>query len=108
MRGRIWEPRLAEFAEQVMARRPQARVHDDAEPRWDQTAYLGARWGTTELWVADASGAVRRVMTIRRMPLADRWSPEMVGQTIGVPDDPGCKTRSTGARGRTRSRASTG
>ena len=33
LRGRDWEPRLAEFAEQILARRPRARIQGDVEPR---------------------------------------------------------------------------
>ena len=84
MRGRNWEPRLTAFGEQVMARRPQARVQGDVEPRWDQVTYLGTWWGTAEHWVADASGTVRKVRTIRRMPLADRWGPERVKTISGL------------------------
>ena len=93
MRGRSWDPRLAEFAEQVMARRPRARIQGDVEPRWDQVTYLGSWWGSAEHWVADADGTARKVRTIRRMPQAERWKPESVAHVTGLPDDPSCNLR---------------
>ena len=89
LRGRDWEPRLAEFAEQVLARRPRALLQGDAEPRWDMVTYLGTWWGSAEHWVADAEGTVRKVRTIRRRPLAERWDRELVMRITGVPDEPG-------------------
>jgi hypothetical protein len=91
LKGRNWEPRVAEFGEQVQARRPRARLQGDAEPRWDQTTYLGTRWGTAEHWVADADGTARKVRAVRRMSLADRWCPAKVSAITGLPDDPSCR-----------------
>jgi hypothetical protein len=91
LKGRVWEPRVAEFGEQVQARRPRACLQGDAEPRWDQTTYLGTRWGTAEHWVADADGTARKVRAVRRMSLADRWCPAKVAGITGLPDDPSCR-----------------
>ena len=90
LRGRNWEAKLAEFAEQVLARRPRARLQGDAEPRWDQTTYLGTQWGSAEHFVADADGTVRKVRTIRRVPMAERWNRERIACITGVPDELGC------------------
>jgi len=89
LRGRDWTPKIAEFGEQVLARRPQAREQQSLEPRWDQATYLGTRWGTVEHWVADADGRARKVHTIRRVPENARWVPERVLGVTGVPDEPG-------------------
>ena len=91
LRGRDWEPRLAEFAEQVHARRPRALLQGDVEPRWDQLTYLGSRWGSAEHWVADADVTARKVRAIRRTSLAERWSSEKVLGVTGLPDEPGCR-----------------
>lgn len=45
LRGKQREPRLAGFAEQDLARRPEALLQVDAEPRWDHVTYLGSCWG---------------------------------------------------------------
>jgi hypothetical protein len=91
LRGEAWKPELAEFGEKVLARRPRARDQPDAEPRWDQSIYLGTKWGTTEHFVGDADGAVRKVRSIRRMPLQDRWDRELILKVTGVPGDAGRK-----------------
>jgi hypothetical protein len=91
LRGREWQPRVAEFAEQVLARRPRALLQGDAEPRWDQVTYLGSRWGSAEHWVAGEDGTARRVRAIRRKPLAERWSAAQVLSVTGLPDHPGCR-----------------
>lgn len=89
LRGRPWEPRLAEFGEQVMARRPGALLQGDAEPRWDQVTYLGSRWGTAEHHVATADGIVKLVRSIRRRSEHERWASERVLEITGTPDDLG-------------------
>ena len=91
LRGRDWQPRIAEFAEQVHARRPRALLQGDVEPRWDEVTYLGSRWGSAEHWVADADGTARKVRAIRRTPLAERWSSAKVLGVTGLPDEPGCR-----------------
>jgi hypothetical protein len=91
LRGRDWQPRIAEFAEQVHARRPRALLQGDAEPRWDEVTYLGSRWGSAEHWVADADGTARKVRAIRRTPLAERWSSAKVLGVTGLPDEPSCR-----------------
>lgn len=88
MRGRNWEPRLAEFGEQVMARRPRALDQEALAPRWDSATYLGTRWGSAEHLVALEDGTVVRVRAIRRVPEAGRWSGERVAKISGVPDEP--------------------
>ena len=88
LRGTNWQPRLANFGEQVLARRPRALEQGDAEPRWDQVTYLGTHWGTAEHWIANASGIASKVRTIRRMPGHTRWSLERVTGVTGTPDDP--------------------
>jgi hypothetical protein len=89
LRGRDWQPRIAEFAEQVQARRPRALLQGDMEPRWDQVTYLGSHWGSAEHWVAGADGTARKVRAIRRTPLAERWSSAQVLSVTGMPDEPG-------------------
>jgi hypothetical protein len=89
LRGRNWQPRLANFAEQVLARRPRALEQGDAEPRWDQATYLGTRWGSAEHWVACEDGLAVKVRTIRRVSNHMRWSLQRVTGVTGVPDEPG-------------------
>ena len=88
LRGRSWEPSLAVFGEQVLARRPRALEQGDMEPRWDQVTYLGSRWGTAEHWVADEAGTARLVRAIRRKPMQERWSAERLARITGLPDEP--------------------
>ena len=70
LRGKDWAPKIAEFGEQVLMRRPRALEQGSVEPRWDPSAYLGAKWGTAEHWVASSA--------IRRRPEASRWVAERV------------------------------
>jgi hypothetical protein len=71
-----------------MARRPRALLQGAAEPRWDQTTYLGTWWGTADHWVAGEDGKARKVRAIRRMSLNERWCQERIARITGVPDDP--------------------
>ena len=89
LRGRAWEPKIAEFGEQVLARRPRALEQAALEPRWDKATYLGTQWGTAEHWVADEDGVVSRVGAIRRVSEGERWSLAKVLGATGVPDEPG-------------------
>jgi hypothetical protein len=91
LRGRPWEPSLAVFGEQVLARRPRALEQGDMEPRWDQVTYLGSRWGTAEHWIADEDGTARLVRAIRRKPMQERWSAERLARITGLPDEPLCR-----------------
>ena len=88
LRGEVWKPQLAEFAECILARRPAARGQADAEPRWDSGIYLGTRWGSAEHFVGNADGTVRRVRAVRRRPLPERWVRDEVDRVAGVPDEP--------------------
>ena len=89
LRGEAWKPELAEFCEKVMARRPRARDQPDADPRWDPCIYLGTKWGTAEHFVGDADGVVRKVRSIRRVSVQDRWDRELILRVTGVPGDAG-------------------
>jgi hypothetical protein len=91
LRGRNWEPRIAMFGEQMMARRPRALLQGDAEPRWDHTTYLGTWWGTADHWVAGEDGLARKVRAVRRKPINERWSQERIAGIIGIPDNPELK-----------------
>ena len=84
LRGRDWAPRLVEFGEQVMARKPEAieKSHPSLQPRWDQATYLGTRWG------AGPDGAARKVSTVRRMLVDQRWSPSRISEITGTPNRP--------------------
>ncbi len=88
LRGRDWQPKIAEFGEQVLARRPRAIEQQHLEPRWDPVTYLGTRWGSVEHWVATADGTATRVHTIRRVPEETRWVPDIVLNITGVPSEP--------------------
>ena len=87
MMGKPWNPRVAAFGEQVMARRPRALEQAGLEPRWDQATYLGTRWGTIDHYVADSEGHVYCTRTIRRIPEDQRWDGNRVRGVTGVPDD---------------------
>lgn len=86
LRGRPWESRLAEFAEQVMSGRPRALLQGDAEPWCDQVTYLGSRWGPVEHWVADE----RHCSKARRAPQANARAVELRRGRgdHGTPDEP--------------------
>ncbi len=46
-------------------------------------------WGSAELFVADETGAVKKVRSIRRPPMQERWDREQVVRVTGVSDEPG-------------------
>ena len=99
LRGKDWQPEIAEFGEQVLMRRPRALDQSSLEPRWDPGAYLGTRWGTVEHWVADVCGAAKKAHTIRRRPEASRWDAEKVLGVTGVHDEPDRAGGREGAEG---------
>ena len=63
------------------------RLGGKLDPRFYYGVFLGVVLNTGESLVACVDGTVTKVRTMKRLPLDERWDPEMARNIIGVPWD---------------------
>ena len=88
IKGRRSNIRLKEFGEAVWFRIPESKnLPGKFEPRWEDGIYVGFNIGTGEDLVSTDRG-VFRVSTVRRKPVDERWSKQLLDGIVGSPAVP--------------------
>ena len=88
IKGRRSNAKLIAFGEAVMFRVPHGKTKPGKfEEMWESGVYLGFDIRTGEDLVGTPDG-VFRAATVRRKPLAERWSAEMLDRVAGTPAAP--------------------
>ena len=79
---------MKEFGEAVWFRIPETKnLPGKFEPRWEEGIYVGFNIRTGEDLVSTDRG-VFRVSTIRRKPVGERWSKQLLDGIVGTPAIP--------------------
>ena len=73
-----------EFGEKVMYRKKRKSKMAKMDRRWDKGIFVGVRVQSGEFWIATPEG-LKKVRSIRRLPLQDRWSEDSVKWVKYVP-----------------------
>ena len=73
-----------EFGEKVLYRKKAKTKMDKINSRWAYGIFVGVRPRSGELWVATPEG-VKKVRSVRRVPMEDRWSEDSVKWVRHVP-----------------------
>ena len=88
IKGRRSNVHLKEFGEAVYFRIPETKnLPGKFEPRWEEGVYVGFNIRTGEDLVSTDRG-VFRVSTVRRRPVEERWSKELLDGIVGTPAVP--------------------
>jgi hypothetical protein len=88
IKGRRSNVNLKEFGEAVWFRIPETKnLPGKFEPRWEDGIYLGFNIRTGED-LASTDRGVFRVSTVRRKPVDERWSKQLLDGIVGSPAIP--------------------
>ena len=88
IKGRRSNVAMKEFGEAVFFRIPDTKdTPGKFEPRWEEGVYLGFNIRSGEDVVSTRAG-VFRVSTVRRKPLNERWSKQLLDEVCGSPETP--------------------
>ena len=88
IKGRSLNVHLKEFGEAIWFRIPETEnLPGKFEPQWKKEVYVGCNIRTGEDLVSTDRG-VFRVSTVRRRPIEERWSKELLDGIVGTPAAP--------------------
>ena len=73
-----------EFGEKVLYKKKAKAKMEKINSRWEYGIFVGVRQRSGELWVATQEG-VRKVRSVRRIPIEERWSEDSVKWVKNVP-----------------------
>jgi thiol-disulfide isomerase/thioredoxin len=87
IRGRKWTVALPQFGEAVEFKR---KTNQKLDVRWERGVFLGVKESTTEKIVGNAGGTYT-VQSVRRLPLEQQFSAELLQTIVGLPWKPNPK-----------------
>jgi hypothetical protein len=73
-----------EFGEKVLYKKKAKAKMEKINSRWEYGIFVGVRQRSGELWVATQEG-VKKVRSVRRIPIEERWSEDSVKWVKNVP-----------------------
>ena len=90
IRGKPFSAPICEFAESIWFQMPKRMIGPDLntwDDKWAVGVFLGVRTHSNEIYVGTNTGVVK-CRTIRRRPVGERWSAELLNSCRGLPWEP--------------------